>query len=45
MLVSPRFAYLRISDIALEVGFADLSWFNRQFRRRFGASPSDIRQS
>lgn len=42
MLSSPRFSHLRVSDIALEAGFADLSWFNRQFRRRFGACPNDI---
>jgi AraC-like DNA-binding protein len=45
MVASPRFAHLRISDIAFEAGFADLSWFNRQFRQRFGASPRDLRQS
>jgi AraC-like DNA-binding protein len=43
MLASPRFAALRVSDIAFETGFSDLSWFNRQFRRRFGTSPSDVR--
>jgi AraC-like DNA-binding protein len=44
MLVSPRFANLHISEIALEAGFTDLSWFNRQFRQRFGGAPRDIRQ-
>ena len=43
MLVSPRFADKRISDLAFEVGFRDLSHFNRWFRARFGASPSDLR--
>jgi len=43
MLGSPRFAHLRISDIAFEAGFSDLSWFNRLFRRRFGMAPADIR--
>jgi AraC-like DNA-binding protein len=43
MLVSPRFAHLRVSDIAFEAGFSDLSWFNRLFRRRFGIAPADIR--
>lgn len=32
-----------ITAMALEVGFADLSYFNRCFRRQFGASPSEIR--
>src|SRR5262249_40079153 len=29
--------------LVLEAGFGDLSYFNRAFRRRFGASPSDVR--
>jgi AraC-like DNA-binding protein len=33
----------RISDIALDVGFGDISYFNRSFRRRFGCSPSAAR--
>ena len=33
-----------IGDIALEVGFGDLSYFNRSFRRRFGMTPSDAKQ-
>ena len=45
MLVSRRFAHLRISDIAFEAGFGDLSWFNRQFRRRFGMTPGDARET
>lgn len=32
-----------ISDIAFEAGFGDLSSFNRAFRKRFGASPKDVR--
>jgi AraC-like DNA-binding protein len=32
-----------ISDIAHASGFNDLSYFNRTFRRVYGASPSDIR--
>jgi AraC-like DNA-binding protein len=34
-----------ISAIAFDVGFNDLSYFNRAFRRRYGATPSDIRCS
>ncbi|WP_375778862.1 AraC family transcriptional regulator [Bradyrhizobium sp. ma5] len=33
----------RISDIALEVGFSDVSHFNRSFRIRFGDSPRGVR--
>jgi AraC-like DNA-binding protein len=32
-----------ITSIAYDVGFGDLSHFNRAFRRRYGATPSDIR--
>jgi AraC-like DNA-binding protein len=34
-----------ISEIALECGFGDISYFNRAFRRRFGATPSDVRRA
>jgi AraC-like DNA-binding protein len=34
---------LAISDIANACGFNDVSYFNRRFRRRFGASPGKIR--
>ncbi|CAN1724210.1 AraC family transcriptional regulator, positive regulator of tynA and feaB [Hyphomicrobium sp. 1Nfss2.1] len=45
MLSDPRFAAQSISTIALAVGFGDISYFNRTFRRRFGMTPSDVRQS
>jgi AraC-like DNA-binding protein len=32
-----------ISEIAFDVGFADLSHFNRAFRRRYGMTPSEVR--
>ena len=32
-----------IGAIAFEIGFNDLSYFNRAFRRRYNATPSDIR--
>jgi AraC-like DNA-binding protein len=35
----------KIAEIAAETGFTDLSYFNRAFRRRFGATPSDIRHT
>ena len=40
----PALDYLRISEIAYEVGFNDLSYFNRAFRRRFGHSPGEARK-
>jgi AraC-like DNA-binding protein len=44
MLLSPRFRGRRIAEIAYAVGFNDLSYFNRSFRRRFGRSPSEVRE-
>ncbi|MCT7373922.1 helix-turn-helix transcriptional regulator [Chelativorans salis] len=43
LLVSPRHHPRRIADIAFDVGFGDLSYFNRAFRRRYGLTPSDVR--
>lgn len=43
MLNDPRRASQSITDIAYEAGFNDLSYFNRAFRRRYDATPSDIR--
>ncbi|PWE52881.1 AraC family transcriptional regulator [Metarhizobium album] len=33
-----------ISAIAYEVGFGDLSYFNKAFRRQFGQAPSELRK-
>jgi len=33
----------RISDVALQVGFSDISHFNRLFRSRFGDTPRGVR--
>lgn len=44
MLSDPRLAKRAISAIAYDVGFSDLSYFNRTFRRRYGLTPSDVRQ-
>ena len=33
----------RISDIALQSGFSDISYFNRLFRARFGDTPGAVR--
>ena len=43
MLIDRRHAQLNITQIAHESGFGDVSYFNRAFRRHFGATPSDIR--
>jgi AraC-like DNA-binding protein len=33
----------KITAVALDCGFGDVSYFNRVFRRRYGAAPSDVR--
>jgi AraC-like DNA-binding protein len=43
MLTDQRYAHHRVADIAYHSGFGDLSYFNRAFRRRYGASPTEIR--
>ncbi|WP_245490569.1 AraC family transcriptional regulator [Mesorhizobium sp. M7A.F.Ca.US.011.01.1.1] len=43
MLGDPRHAGRSITAIAFEAGFNDLSYFNRAFRRRYDATPSDVR--
>jgi AraC-like DNA-binding protein len=43
LLIEPHGIARRISDIALEVGFSDISHFNRLFRTRFGVSPRGVR--
>jgi AraC-like DNA-binding protein len=43
LLRDPNWRGRKIADIAAEAGFTDLSYFNRAFRRRYGATPSDIR--
>jgi AraC-like DNA-binding protein len=43
MLVDQRRDIGQISEIAYKVGFSDLSYFARTFRRKYGASPSDVR--
>lgn len=44
MLSDPRFSNRAISDVAFKVGFGDLSYFTRTFRRRFCMTPSDARE-
>jgi AraC-like DNA-binding protein len=43
MLSDPGYSAYAISAIAFSCGFGDLSYFNRAFRRRYGATPSDVR--
>jgi AraC-like DNA-binding protein len=45
MLADPANARRKINDIAYSAGFADVSYFYRAFRRRFGGTPSDFRLS
>jgi AraC-like DNA-binding protein len=45
ILSDPRLADRNISSVAFDVGFGDLSYFNRTFRRRYAAAPTEIRQS
>ena len=43
LLRDARSLHRKIADIAAEAGFTDLSYFNRAFRRHYGATPSDLR--
>ena len=43
LLSDPLRAGAKISAIALDAGFGDLSYFNRTFRRCYGVTPSELR--
>jgi AraC-like DNA-binding protein len=43
LLLDPLNRWRKVSDLAHSAGFPDVSYFNRVFRRRFGATPSDMR--
>jgi AraC-like DNA-binding protein len=43
LLRDPRHAEGKISTVAFEAGFGDLSYFNRAFRRRYGVAPTEVR--
>lgn len=45
LLRDPGAPARKIADIAFACGFGDLSYFNRAFRRRYGATPSDMREA
>jgi AraC-like DNA-binding protein len=43
ILRNPLHLHRAISKIVFELGFNDLSYFNRTFRRSYNATPSDVR--
>jgi AraC-like DNA-binding protein len=45
MLIDRRWAGVGIASIAYDAGFGDLSYFNRAFKRCFGATPSEVRDA
>jgi len=44
-LQDPARAHLRIIDVAVAAGFADVAGFHRAFRREFGRTPGQVRAS
>jgi AraC-like DNA-binding protein len=45
MLTDRRIFTRSIASIAFDAGFSDLSSFNRMFRRRYGATPTEVRRA
>ena len=45
MLTDRRLVAVGIASIAYDAGFGDLSYFNRAFKRYYGATPSDVRNA
>jgi AraC-like DNA-binding protein len=43
MLADPRQDRMKVAEIAAASGFNEIPYFNRCFRRRFGASPTQFR--
>jgi len=43
LLASPAHAHLLVASIAYEAGFSDLAAFNRLFKQRYGATPTQVR--
>src|SRR5882762_3847584 len=43
LLTDPLYVNQKVSTIALDSGFGDLSYFNRAFRRCYGMTPSELR--
>ncbi len=44
LLNDSQLSELSIGDVASKVGFGDLPYFTRSFRRRFSMTPTDVRQ-
>ena len=44
MLEQPEFARMTITELALHIGFRDISYFNRRFKQAIGETPSDYRK-
>lgn len=42
-LIDPSLKHATVMEIAMAVGFSDVSHFNRLFRRRYGETPSGVR--
>jgi AraC-like DNA-binding protein len=45
LLCDARQSQRRIADIAFEVGFRELSYFNRMSRRKYGGTPTELRHA
>ncbi len=45
MLWDSQFSARPVSVVAYDVGFGDLSYFNRCFRRQYGLTPTDIKEA
>ena len=43
LLADPNLVDRTIASLAFSAGFGDLSYFNKAFRRRFSATPSEVR--
>jgi AraC-like DNA-binding protein len=43
LVSDPQLAGRTLTALAHEAGFGDLSYFNRAFRRQFGAAPAEVR--
>ena len=45
LLCKSHFSEQAVSAIAYDVGFGDLSYFNRCFRKLYGVTPRDVREA